>query len=103
MADMLTWVASDAHRDAAGMRRQVVTELADDSGEPWNRDNLFRWGPAFGAPPEEDDEDADDYDEDDFDLGEEASSPDISSTTSTSAPARNRRMRRKAAAKGRKR
>jgi hypothetical protein len=100
MADTLAWVASDAYRDAAGQRRQVVTELAQDGDEePWSTTHLFRWGPAFGAPKEEEEFD----DEDDFDLGEEAMSPDVSSTTSTSARTPNRRMRRKTAARARKR
>ncbi len=102
MAEMLTWVASDAHRDDAGLRRQISTKPAEDGDEePWKTDNLFRWGPAFGAPPE--DEEEDECDDDEFDLGEEAFPPDVSSTTSTSGPVRNRRMRRKAAARGRKR
>ena len=100
MADTLAWVASDAYRDLHGQRRQVVTELARDGDEePWRTDHLYRWGPAFGAPPEEDEL----SDEDDFDIGAEALFPDVPSTTSTSAPPRNRRMRRRAAAKGRKR
>jgi hypothetical protein len=100
MADTLTWVAADAHRDVLGQRRQVVTELAQDGDEePWNTDHLFRWGPAFGVPQEEEELE----DEDEFGLGEAPPFPDVSSTTSTSAPARNRRMRRKAAARGRKR
>ena len=100
MADMLTWVASDARREAAGARRQVVAELArDGDDEPWKTDNLFRWGPAAHTPAEADEEAVDDDD----DLGEEPLSPDVSSTTSTSGPPRNRRQRRKAAAKGRKR
>jgi hypothetical protein len=102
MADTLAWVASDAYRDAAGQRRQVVTDLARDGDEaPWNTDQLFRWGPAFGAPAEEEDEL--DEDDDDFGLGEEPCSHDVSSTTSTSTPAANRRMRRKVAARARKR
>lgn len=106
MADMLAWVASDAHRDAAGLRRQVSTALAEDGDEePWQSDHLFRWGPAFGAPPEEEDEtDPDAWDEfDDVDPVEDPSFPDVPSTTSTSTPARNRRMRRRAAARRRKR
>jgi hypothetical protein len=107
MADMLSWVVSDAHRDAAGTRRQVVTKLAHDDDEaPWKSPNLFRWGPAAGAPPEPDEEETDDLDElddEDFDLDEDASSPDVPRTSSTSTPPRNRRMRRKAAARGRKR
>ena len=97
MADTLTWVAADAHRDVLGQRRQVVTELAQDGDEaPWKSAHLYRWGPAFGAPAEEEALD----DEDDFDLGEEAFPPDVPSTSSTSAP--NRRLRRRAAAKARK-
>jgi len=103
MANSLTWVASDAHRDATGLRRQVLTELAEDGDEePWNTDHLYRWGPAFAAPAAEEEE-LDDQEEDEFGLGEEAAFPDVPSTTSTSTPRRNRRMRRKAAAKGRKR
>jgi hypothetical protein len=98
MANSLTWVAADAERDVLGQRRQVMTELAQDGDEePWNTDYLYRWGPAFAAPPEDEELD----DEDDFDLGEEAFPPDVPSTSSTSAP--NRRLRRRAAAKGRKR
>lgn len=101
MADMLTWVASDARREAAGARRHVVAELArDGDDEPWKTDNLFRWGPAANAPAEEEQEAVDD---EDFDPGEEPFSPDVPSTTSTSGPPRNRRQRRKAAARGRKR
>ena len=130
MADMLTWVASDAYRDEAGRRRQVVTTLAEEEDEgPWDRTHLFRWGPAFAAPPE----DVEERDADDFDLGDDEPFPDVPSTTSTSglrqgygpqagsgggeakairrsskgakedAPAGNRRTRRKAAAKARKR
>jgi hypothetical protein len=101
MADMLTWVASDAFRDEAGQLRQVSTAaLEEEDEEPWSRTNLYRWGPAF-TPPAEHKLNA--LDEDEFDLGEEASPPDVSSTSSTSAPPRNRHARRKAAAKGRKR
>ena len=109
MADMLTWVASDAFRDEAGLRRQVSTAIAaeDEDDEPLSRANLFRWGPAFAAPAEEaeaEDLDADEVDDqDDFDLPADPPSPDVASTSSTSAPARNRRMRRKAAATARKR
>ena len=57
MANSLTWVASDAHRDATGLRRQVLTELAEDGDEePWNTDHLYRWGPAFAAPAAEEEE-----------------------------------------------
>jgi hypothetical protein len=101
MAHSLAWVAVDAHRDEAGLRRQIATELARDGDEePWDTTWLHHWGPAADAPPEADEEALDD---EDFDLGEDPFSPDISSTTSTSGPRRNRRMRRKAAAKGRKR
>jgi hypothetical protein len=100
MADLLSWVAADAHRDDLGMRRHVATELAEDDDEkPWDTTHLFRWGPAFGATPEADLGDGDV----DFDLGEEALSPDVSSTTSTSRPGPNRRTRRRAAARARKR
>ena len=103
MADMLTWVAADAHRDAAGVRRQVSTRLAqDDDDEPWDTTHLFRWGPAFRAPPD-DEVGLDELDDGDFDLGDGASFPDVPSASSTSAPQRNRRARRKAAAKARKR
>jgi hypothetical protein len=100
MANSLTWVASDAQRDAAGQRRQVVTELAQDGDEePWNAAHLYRWGPAFATPPEDEELD----DEDDFDFEEDPQFPDVPSTSSTSGRAPNRRMRRRAAAKGRKR
>jgi hypothetical protein len=102
MADLLAWVASDAHRDDAGLRRQVATALAGEEDEtPWDKTHLFRWGPASGAPPEE--EETDDLDDDDFDLDEGPSFPDVPRTSSTSGPTRNRRVRRKAAARGRKR
>ncbi|HYD11407.1 MAG TPA: hypothetical protein VEC11_01020 [Allosphingosinicella sp.] len=101
MADALTWVARDAWCDEEGQRRQVIAELAQDGDEePWKSANLFRWGPAANAPAEEDEDELDDGD---FDLGEDPCFPDVPSTTSTSAPARNRRMRRRAAAKARKR
>lgn len=101
MADMLTWVASDAFRDEARQLRQVSTALFEEEDEePWSRTNLYRWGPAFG-PPAEDRLDA--LDDEDFEPGEEPFSPDVSSRTSTSGSAPNRLMRRKAAAKGRKR
>jgi hypothetical protein len=101
MADMLTWVASDAFRDEASEPRQVSTALFEEEDEePWSRTNLFRWGPAF-RPPAEDKLDA--LDEEEFDLGEEAMPRDVPSTSSTSAPGPNRRMRRKATAKARKR
>ena len=103
MADLLAWVASDAHRDDAGARRQVATALAEDEDEtPWDKTHLFRWGPAFGAPPEDEDGDEPE-DDDDFDLDEGPPFPDVPPTSSTSTPTRNRRMRRKAAARGRKR
>ena len=103
MADMLTWVASDAFRDEDGVRRHVLTAPAGEEGEaPWDRANLFRWGPAFAAPGVEDEEGTG-LDDEDFDLGEEAFSPDEPPTSSTSGPVRNRHARRRAAAKGRKR
>ena len=98
MANSLTWVAADAQRDVLGQRRQVMTELAQDGDEePWKTTHLYRWGSAFGARAEE--EELDDADE--FDLEAEAFPPDVPSTSSTSAP--NRRLRRRAAANGRKR
>ena len=101
MADMLAWVASDAQRDEAGLRRQVATELArDGDAEAWKADHLFRWGPAANAPAEDDEGDPG---EDDFDLGEDPLFHDVPSTTSTSGRTPNRRARRKAAAKARKR
>ena len=105
MADMLTWVARDAWRDEVGERRHVITALAHDEDEradeePWDSTNLFRWGPAANAPPEEDVTDADAFDDDDFDPGEGPPFPDVSSTTSTSAPARNRRARRQGGREG---
>jgi hypothetical protein len=101
MANSLTWVAADAQREVLGRRRQVMTELAQDGDEePWNTDYLYRWGPACAAPPEEEEE-LDE--EDDFELGAEGVPPDVSSATSTSGRTPNRRMRRRAAAKGRKR
>lgn len=105
LADALAWVESDAHRDAAGLRRAVSTKLAcGKKGETWDETHLYRWGPAAGAPPEADDPGAlDDLGDDDLDPVEGASSPDVSSTSSTSAPRRNRRARRAATARGRKR
>jgi len=131
MADMLTWVARDAFRDEAGEPRQVSTTLLEqEDEEPWSRTNLYRWGPAC-RPPEQDKLDA--LDAEELDRGEEAMPPDVPSTSSTSglrqgfgrqadldggeakavrrssngakedARTPNRRMRRKAAAKGRKR
>jgi hypothetical protein len=97
MAELLTWAASDAHRDEAGLRRQVSTAVAgkDEDGESLTCPNLFRWGPAFAGVEEEE--------EDEFDRAEEDAFPDVPSTSSTSANTPNRRMRRKAAAKARKR
>ena len=104
MADVLTWVAADAQRDALGTRRQVVTELAREADEqPWDTPHLFRWGPAAAAPPEEDEEEPDEFDDDDVDLGEDPAFPDMPSTSSTSGQPSNRHARRKAAAKRRKR
>jgi len=101
MADMLTWVARDAFRDEEGVERQVSTALFEqEDEEPWSRTNLFRWGPLFASPAEAK---LDALRAADFDLGEEPFSPDVPSTTSTSGTPRNRRMRRKAAAKERKR
>ena len=113
MAEMLAWVASDAHRDLAGRRRQVLTKLAEEEDEePWDTTHLFRWGPAAGTPPEaeqdEDEEDEEDEDTDglgdlDFDPAQDPPFPDVPSTSSTSGPPGNRRARRSAAARGRKR
>ena len=105
MANMLAWVAADAHRDEAGTRRQVATDLARDGDEaPWDSTYLYHWGPAFGAPPEEEEaEDLDDLDDMDFDPTGEPSFPGVSSTLSTSGPGPNRRARRRAAARERKR
>ena len=101
MADMLTWTASDAFRDEEGQLRTVSTAALEQEDEaPWDRTNLFRWGPAF-APPQEARLTA--LDEEDFDPAEGPPFPDVASTTSTSTPAPNRRMRRKAASRGRKR
>ena len=101
MADMLTWVAEDALRDREGQPRQVSTALFEqEDEEPWSRTNLYRWGPPFAPSAEAA---LDELENEDFDLGEDASFPDVSSTTSTSGPTRNRHARRSAAAKGRKR
>ena len=101
MADMLTWVAQDAFRDREGEPRQVSTALFEqEDEEPWSRTNLYRWGPAFATPAKEA---PDELEDEDFDDGESPCSPGAASTTSTSGPPCNRRMRRKAAAKGRKR
>lgn len=101
MADQLTWVASDALRDEAGELRQVSTALFEEEDEtPWSRTNLYRWGPAFASPAEDR---LRALKENEFGLGEAAISPDVSSTMSTSGRTPNRRLRRKAAAKGRKR
>jgi hypothetical protein len=105
LADMLAWVAADAQRDALGTRRQVITELAREEDEDaWDSPDLFRWGPAAGAPPEADEEeDEGEFDDDGFERGEDPSFPDVPSTSSTSGPPRNRHARRKAAARRRKR
>jgi hypothetical protein len=105
LAELLTWVESDAHRDAAGRRRQVATAVAQgDDEEPLRMDNLFRWGPAAHAPaadaPAGDQDDLDDLD---FDPAEGAPPPDVARPSSTSAKSRNRHARRAAAAKRRKR
>lgn len=101
MADMLTWVARDAFRDEAGEPRQVSTTLlAQEDEEPWSRANLYRWGPAC-APSAEEKLNA--IDADDSDPGGDLLSPHVPSTMSTSATAPNRRIRRKAAARARKR
>jgi hypothetical protein len=99
MANMLAWVAADAQRDALGIRRQVVTELASEEDEaPWDTTHLFLWGPAIAAQPDED-EDEGEFDEpDDFDPVEDPSFPDVPSTASTSSQSRNRHARRRAAA-----
>jgi hypothetical protein len=102
MAHMLAWVASDAQRDAAGRRRQVLTALAEgEDEEPWDSTWLYHWGPAAAAPPEPDEEDT--LDADDFGPEEDRTFPDVASTSSTSGPAPNRRARRRAAARARKR
>ncbi len=101
MADTLAWVASDAFRDEAGEPRQVSTALLEEEdGEPWSRTNLYRWGPAFASPT---DDKLKTLKEREFGFGEVAMSPDLSSTMSTSGPTPNRRLRRKTAAKARKR
>ena len=101
LADLLTWVASDARREEAGLRRQVSTAVAgtDEDGEPLTFPNLVRWGPAFDAPDEAEEED----EEEDVDLGEGPFSPSVASTSSTSRTPPNRRKRRKAVARARKR
>jgi hypothetical protein len=106
MADMLAWVASDAHCDAAGLRRQVSTRLAEEEDEePWDTTHLFRWGPAFNAPPEADEDEGldEDLDDDDLDPMEDPRFPDVPSTSSTSGQPGNRHARRRAAAERRKR
>jgi hypothetical protein len=100
MADMLTWVETDARRDAAGLRRQVALELARDGDEePWHGKYIYRWGPGADAPAEEEEM----LDEEDYDDPEDPCFPDVSSTPSTSGRTPNRRQRRRAASKGRKR
>ena len=101
MADMLTRVAADAFRDEERQLRRVSTAaLEEEDEEPWSRTNLYRWGPAFTSPAEEKlDALKDEY----SDPREDAPFPGVSSTSSTSGRTPNRRMRRKAAAKGRKR
>lgn len=101
MADMLTWVAEDAFRDEAGELRQVSTALFEqEDEEPWSRSNLFRWGPAFASPAEDR---LEALKGEESGPGETTMSPDVPSTMPTSSHAPNRRLRRKAAAKGRKR
>jgi hypothetical protein len=118
LADMLAWVEADARRDEVGVRRQVITELADDGmggeedGPAWNKANLFRWGPAAGAPAKDEPEDVlagpdfDDDDDDDRDDPDPIYGPalqDVASGSSTSGKSPNRRARRRATAKVRKR
>jgi hypothetical protein len=114
LADMLAWVEADAHRDEAGVRRQVVTEIVEDEdGPPWSKANLFRWGPAADAPADEDAGDLDDLgdlhdledldDLDDLDPIPGPPFPDVASGSSTSGRVPNRRARRRAVAKARKR
>ncbi|HTU12550.1 MAG TPA: hypothetical protein VMG08_16790 [Allosphingosinicella sp.] len=102
MADMLTWVASDAFRDEEGAPRQVSTALLEEQDEePWSRTNLFRWGPANATPAEATLRDLAALDA--RGVGKAPCAPHMPSTTSTSAPKCNRRLRRKAAAEARKR
>jgi hypothetical protein len=80
----------DAMREAHGLPRAFVRDIPvarDDEDEE----------DARGPLPDEEDF------EQDGDLGEERLPPDVPSTSSTSAPARNRAARRRAAARGRKR
>lgn len=105
LADMLAWVEADARRDEAGVRRQVITEIAGDGdGAKWSMANLFRWGPAADAPAQEEAGDLDDPDDpDDPDPVTGPPLPDVGSGSSTSGPVPNRRARRRTAAKARKR
>lgn len=105
LGDALAWVEQDARRDAAGRPRQVVSDLdgveervrareEEEEVRPSpERANLFRWGRPPRDPVEDDGEDEED----------EVFAPDGASTSSTSAPLRNRAARRRAASKARKR
>lgn len=104
LADMLAWVEADARRDAAGVRRQVITEIVEDGdGAKWSTANLFRWGPAADAPAEEEAGDFDDPDDLDDPDTVSGAPLQVASGSSTSGPIPNRRARRRTAAKARKR
>jgi hypothetical protein len=88
LADALIWVESDARREAAGLPRLVVRDLAAaDDYRPVERPiGGDRFAP-FGVGREDDDLDSDDLDSGEPDLaepGEGAFGPDGSSSSSTS-------------------
>jgi len=85
--DMLDLVREDSPREAQGLPRTVVRDIPvpEDEDEDEAAPDSFRDDGDF---------------EDDDDLGEGRLPPDVASTSSTSAPVRNRRA---AADRGRKR
>ena len=104
LGDALAWVEQDARRDAAGRPRQVVSDLArlTEAGDEEvgdrspDRANLFRWSRPSVDPVDEE-ESGRDRD------GEDALTPDVASTSSTSAAGPDRAARRRAASRARKR
>ena len=88
-------------RGAPPDRRPSSPGTSDD--EPWQTDNLFRWGPAAHAPPQEPDEPSA-VDDEDFDRAEGPAFPGraVNIVNFRARPA-TACMRRKAAAKRRKR
>jgi hypothetical protein len=94
LADALTWVASDARREARGLPRQVQSDFAaiEESGEEGragmvDRTNIFRWAPRPAGVADEEPADEDDPFDEELGPGEGGLPPDVPSTSSTSAPA----------------